>query len=54
MVSEAQKRAQKKYDDKNREKTRLNNYRRSARLFVRKYATREDMEELIKIFEEKK
>jgi len=53
-VSEAQKRASRKYEERNREKTRINSYRRTARLFVKTYATEEDMQELIKIYSENK
>ena len=53
-VSEAQKNASRKYEERNREKTRINNYRRTARLFVKSYATEEDMQELIKIYNENK
>lgn len=53
-VSEAQKKASRKYENLNREKTRINNYRRTARLFVKSYATEEDMQELIKIYNENK
>lgn len=53
-VSEAQKKASRKYEERNREKTRINNYRRTARLFVKIYATEEDMKDLIKIYSENK
>lgn len=53
-VSEAQKKASRKYENLNREKTRINNYRRTARLFVKSYANEEDMQELIKIYNENK
>ena len=53
-VSEAQKKASRKYEELNREKTRINNYRRTARLFVKSYASEEDMQELIKIYNENK
>lgn len=53
-VSEAQKRASRKYEERNREQTRINSYRRTARLFVKSYATDEDMEELNKIYSENK
>ena len=53
-VSDAQKKASRKYEERNREKTRTNNYRRTARLFVKLYATEEDMQELIKIYNENK
>lgn len=53
-VSEAQKKASRRYENLNREQTRINNYRRTARLFVKSYATEEDMAELIKIYSESK
>ena len=53
-VSDAQKKASRKYEERNREKTRINNYRRTARLFVKLYATEEDMKDLIKIYNENK
>lgn len=53
-VSEAQKKASRKYEERNREKTRINSYRRTARVFVKSYATEEDMQELIKIYSENK
>lgn len=53
-VSEPQKRASRKYEERNREKTRINSYRRTARVFVKSYATEEDMQELIKIYSENK
>lgn len=45
-VSEAQKKAVKAYRERNKEKTRVDNYRRTARLFIRSHATEEDLEEL--------
>lgn len=53
-VSDAQKKASRKYEELNREQTRINNYRRTARLFVKSYANEEDMQELIKIYNENK
>ena len=53
-VSDSQKRASRKYEERNREQTKINNYRRTARLFVKSYATEEDMQELIKIYNENK
>ena len=53
-VSEAQKKASRKYEELNREQTRINNYRRTARLFVKSYANEEDMQELITIYTENK
>lgn len=45
-VSEAQKKAVKAYRERNKEKTRVDNYRRTARLFIRSHATKDDLEEL--------
>lgn len=53
-VSEAQKKASRSYEERNREQTRINSYRRTARLFVKSYATEEDMRELIKIYNKNK
>lgn len=50
-LTEAQKRAQKKYEKKNPLKTRIQRYRTTARTFVRHYATKDDMAELQEIFE---
>ena len=53
-VSEAQKKASRSYEERNREQTRINSYRRTARLFVKSYANEEDMQELINIYNENK
>ena len=53
-VSEAQKKAKRNYEKKNRERTRINTYKRSARLFVKTYATEDDMEELNRLYNERK
>lgn len=45
-VSESQKRAQKKYDEKNREKRTYLSQRSTSRGFIRSKATLEDLEEL--------
>lgn len=45
-VSEAQKKATNAYRERNKEKTRKDNYRRTARLFIRSHASMEDLEEL--------
>lgn len=50
-VSEAQKRATRAYEERNPEKTKIDRYRRNARTFFRHYAKREDIDELIDIFE---
>ena len=46
MVSEAQQRAKKKWDDKNRDKNRIYRYRSYARKFIRDLATDDDLKEL--------
>lgn len=52
-VSEAQKRATKKWEQENPERRRYLRYRSNARTFVRHWATEEDFEELEKIFKNK-
>lgn len=49
-TSEAQRRASKKYRKKNPERTKITSYRTTARTFVRHYATKEDMENLMEVF----
>lgn len=44
--SDAQKRATEVYRKRNREKTRIDGYRRTARLFIRSHATEEDLQEI--------
>ncbi len=53
-VSEAQIRAIRNYEKRNREQTRINSYKRTARLFVKTYATEDDMEELNRLYNERK
>ena len=53
-TSQAQIKASRNYEKRNKEKTRINSYQRTARLFVKTYATDEDMKELLKIYEENK
>ena len=50
-TSEAQRRASKKWDEENPDKKRYLRARTGARTFARRYADREDMEELMRIFE---
>lgn len=45
-ISEAQKKAKQKYEEKNREKINYQASRRSARSFIKNKATLEDLEEL--------
>lgn len=49
-TSEAQRRATRKYKERNPEQTKISRYRSHARTFVRHYATEEDMAELEEIF----
>ncbi|MCC4396339.1 hypothetical protein LMC00_10365 [Limosilactobacillus reuteri] len=49
MVSEAQQRAKKKWDDKNKDKNRIYRYRSYARKFIRDLATGDDLKELDKL-----
>lgn len=46
MVSEAQLKANKKWNDKNKDKQRVYRYRSYARKFVRELATEDDLKEL--------
>ena len=50
-TTEAQRRAVKNYNSRNKDKKRIDSYKSSARTFVRHHATREDLNELIEIFE---
>ena len=50
-VSEAQRRAIKKWEEKNPERKRYLRYRTTARTFVRHWANDEDLKELVGIFE---
>lgn len=52
-TSDAQRRATKKWEEANPEKKRYQRIRSNARTFARRYAkTREEVEELLKIFDE--
>lgn len=51
-VSEAQKRAKKKWDQANREVKRRSSTKSAAKRFVRDMATPEEWEELVKIYNE--
>lgn len=53
-TSQAQIKATRSYEARNREQTRINSYKRTARLFVKTYASEEDMQELNKIYKENK
>lgn len=45
-TSEAQKKATQAYRERNRKKTKRQSYKSSAKTFIRKYATLEELEEL--------
>ena len=49
-VSEAQRRAIKKWEEKNPERKRYLRYRTTARTFVRHWANDEDLKELLEIY----
>lgn len=53
-TSEAQKKASRKWEEKNKEKARVDSYRRTARLFIKNHATEEDLKELENLIEEKR
>ncbi|MGX7099579.1 hypothetical protein ACWOBH_06150 [Globicatella sanguinis] len=53
-VSEAQKKAQKRYDEKNRERRSYLKSRSSARSFIRNKATLDDLIELENMIKEKR
>lgn len=50
LTSQAQLEATRRWEERNRLHARKKNYQRSARLFVRTYADKDDMDELNKIF----
>lgn len=53
----SQIKASRKYenkDEKTRERTTINNYRRSAKLFIRKHATKEDLDELQELIDNRR
>lgn len=54
MATESQKKASRKWEKRNPEQARTGSYKRTARLFVRQYATQEDIAELIELIEERK
>ena len=50
LTPRSQLEATRRWEEENRLHTRRKNYQRSARLFVRTYADKDDMDELNKIF----
>jgi len=53
-ISKAQNKAKKKYEEKNRKKTTIDNYRRNAKLFIRNHAKEEDLQELELLIQQKR
>ena len=49
-TSDAQIRANRRWEEKNKKKVRIDTSRRQAKSFVRRYAVEEDIEELIEIY----
>lgn len=52
-LTEARKKANKKWNDKNKAKSRVYSYRSTARKFVREMATLEDIAELRELLEKR-
>lgn len=52
-ISEAQLRANKKWNDKNKDKQRIYRYRSYARKYVRDIANEDDLKELRKMIDER-
>lgn len=50
-TSEAQKRASRAWEERNRKKATIDGYRRTAKMFIRSHAKREDLEEFKKMIE---
>lgn len=53
MVSDAQKRASKKWNDSHKDKQRIYRYRSYSRKFIRDLATKDDLKELRKLIDER-
>ena len=53
MVSEAQRRENKKWNDKHKEENRIYRYRSYARKYVRDIASKEDLAELQQLINER-
>ena len=53
MLSEARKKANKKWDDKNKEKRKLYQYRSYAKKYVKGLASEEDLLELRQMIDER-
>ena len=53
-LTEAKKRANKKWNEKNKERVHYLSYRSQAKSFIRRFATEEDLDELEKLIAEKR
>ena len=53
-TSDAQKRASRNWEERNKKKARKDSARRSARSFIRNHADKEDLKELEQLIEEKR
>lgn len=53
MVTEAQARAKKKWNEKNKEKNRIYRYKSYARKYINDIATQDDLEELQQIIQKR-
>ena len=53
-ISEARRKANKKWDDKNKDKKKIYQYRSYARSYITKMATAEDLDELVKLIDERR
>ena len=53
MVSDAQLKANKKWNDKNKDKQRVYRYRSYARKFIRDQATEDDLKELQELIDKR-
>lgn len=53
-ISEARRKANKKWDDKNKDKKKLYQYRSTAKSFIKKMASNDDLDELEKLIIERR
>lgn len=53
-ISEARKKANKKWDDKNKERMKYLRYRSYAKTFINKLSTMEDLDDLSTLIEERR
>lgn len=53
-TSEAQKRASRAWEERNRKKATVQGYLRTARLFIRSHATEEDLQEIETLVEKRR